>query len=234
MPTSIDGRALLDDLRPSRSPGRRPLRRRRRRARSRRARSRVREWQIVTVAFACRSSSATGLPTMSLRPITTAFAPCELDVGTRRGARRTPSGVPGTCAGVPARSRPALKGWKPSTSLTGSTARMTRPSSIWPGSGSWTRIPSTASSAFSSATSSSSSSSVVSAGQAEVARLDPDLARRPCASSGCRRPRPGRRRRARSRGRSGAGTRPPRPRPRRGSSPRGPSRPSASPSRAPE
>ena len=35
----------------------------------------VREWQIVTVALRCRSRSATGLPTISLRPITTAFAP---------------------------------------------------------------------------------------------------------------------------------------------------------------
>src|SRR6476620_3368997 len=38
-------------------------------------RSRVREWQTVTVALRCRSRSATGLPTMSDRPTTTAFAP---------------------------------------------------------------------------------------------------------------------------------------------------------------
>ena len=49
-------------------------------------RSRVREWQIVTVAFACRRSSDTGLPTMSLRPTTTAQRP--------PAARRTPRGAP--------------------------------------------------------------------------------------------------------------------------------------------
>ena len=38
-------------------------------------RSRVLEWQMVTVALACVSRSAIGLPTMSLRPSTTAFAP---------------------------------------------------------------------------------------------------------------------------------------------------------------
>ena len=99
---------------------------------SRAARSRVREWQIVTVACRCRRSSATGLPTMSLRPITTAFAPSSSTPYSSSSAS-TPSGVPGTCAGVPARSRPALTGWKPSTSLTGSTARITRPSSMLAG-----------------------------------------------------------------------------------------------------
>ena len=38
-------------------------------------RSRVREWQTVTVAFSRSSSAATGLPTRSLRPTTTASAP---------------------------------------------------------------------------------------------------------------------------------------------------------------
>ena len=37
--------------------------------------SRDLEWQMVTVAFAWSSSSAIGLPTISLRPSTTAFAP---------------------------------------------------------------------------------------------------------------------------------------------------------------
>ena len=40
-----------------------------------RGRSSVREWQIVTVASRCSSSSAIGLPTMSLRPMTTACWP---------------------------------------------------------------------------------------------------------------------------------------------------------------
>ena len=38
----------------------------------------------------------------------------------------TPSGVPATWPGVPRRSWPAFSGWKPSTSLTGSIARITR------------------------------------------------------------------------------------------------------------
>jgi len=39
------------------------------------ARSGVMLWQMVTVAFACKSSSAIGLPTVLLRPITTACRP---------------------------------------------------------------------------------------------------------------------------------------------------------------
>ena len=46
-----------------------------RRARDTAARSGVFEWQIVTVASRCSSSSAIGLPTMSLRPMTTACLP---------------------------------------------------------------------------------------------------------------------------------------------------------------
>ena len=39
------------------------------------ARSAVALWQMVTVALACKSSSAIGLPTVLLRPITTACLP---------------------------------------------------------------------------------------------------------------------------------------------------------------
>ena len=39
------------------------------------ARSGVALWQIVTVALACNSSSAIGLPTVLLRPMTTACLP---------------------------------------------------------------------------------------------------------------------------------------------------------------
>ena len=45
-----------------------------------RGRSSVREWQIVTVASRCSSNSAIGLPTMSLRPMTTAGLPGERDL----------------------------------------------------------------------------------------------------------------------------------------------------------
>src|SRR5204863_286768 len=71
------------------------------------ARSRVREWQIVTVAFACSSRCAIGLPTMSLRPTTTACAPSS---GTRCSASSAmiPSGVAGTSVGPSMRVAMAL------------------------------------------------------------------------------------------------------------------------------
>ena len=46
------------------------------------ARSGVFEWQMVTVACSCSSSSATGLPTMSLRPTTTARRPGDRESGS--------------------------------------------------------------------------------------------------------------------------------------------------------
>ena len=57
---------------------------------------------------------------------------------------RQPSGVHGTSDGSPVARRPAFTGWKPSTSLAGSIVSMTRVASICLGSGSWTRMPSTA------------------------------------------------------------------------------------------
>ena len=64
------------------------------------ARSRVREWQIVTVAWRCSRSAATGFPTMSLRPTTTARAPSiEMPAASRR--RITPAGVQGGRVGRP-------------------------------------------------------------------------------------------------------------------------------------
>ena len=60
-------------------------------------RSRVFEWQMVTVAFWCSSSMAAGLPTMSLRPTTTACWPADgnvaalenLDNSRRRAGRQS-------------------------------------------------------------------------------------------------------------------------------------------------
>ena len=74
-----------------------------------------------------------------------------------------PAGVAATNVGSPCSRWPALAGWKPSTSLIGEIARMTRPSSMCAGSGSWQRIPVTRSSALRAPTSASSSSSEVSA-----------------------------------------------------------------------
>ena len=57
-----------------------------------RGRSTVREWQTVTVACRCSSSSAIGLPTMSLRPMTTARAPASFTF-ERSSSSMTPAGV---------------------------------------------------------------------------------------------------------------------------------------------
>ena len=70
---------------------------------------RVREWQIVTVAFSCKSSIAIGLPTILLRPTMTAFLPA-ISMSERFNISITPAGVHGTSALVPCMSRPAFTG----------------------------------------------------------------------------------------------------------------------------
>src|SRR6266436_2689958 len=79
-------------------------------------RSRVLEWQMVTVALACIRRRAMGLPTMSLRPRTTALAP-SISISLRRRISMQPAGVQATRPGRPLTRRPRLTGWKPSTSL---------------------------------------------------------------------------------------------------------------------
>ena len=59
----------------------------------------VLEWQIVTVACWCRSSSAIGFPTMSLRPITTACRPA-IGMFSRRSISMMPAGVHGRPEGA--------------------------------------------------------------------------------------------------------------------------------------
>ena len=49
---------------------------------------------MVTVALRCSSSSAIGLPTMSLRPMTTARAPA-IAIRSRSSSSMTPDGVHG-------------------------------------------------------------------------------------------------------------------------------------------
>ena len=61
-------------------------------------RSTVREWQMVTVACACSSSSAMGLPTISLRPTTTARLPAT-GISYCRRSSMMPAGVHGTRSG---------------------------------------------------------------------------------------------------------------------------------------
>ena len=123
-------------------------------------RSRVREWQMVTVALRCSSSMAIGLPTMSLRPITTARAP-EISTPSRSSRSMMPEGVHGASAGRFCTRRPTLAGLNPSTSLPGAMASNTCCSASAPmpsGSGDWTRMPSWAGLALNSATMASASS----------------------------------------------------------------------------
>ena len=107
-------------------------------------RSRVREWQIVTVAFLCSSNAAIGLPTMSERPITTACLP-SIGIFARTSSSMTPAGVHGANPSRFCTTRPAEIGLKPSTSLAGSIASNTCCSASLPsdfGSGDCTRMPS--------------------------------------------------------------------------------------------
>ena len=87
-----------------------------------------------------------GLPTMSLRPTTTARAPSS-SISCSSSSAITPRGVAGTSAGRPRYSSPGVhrdgSRRRPSP---GRRARITCASSMWSGSGSWTRIASTSSS----------------------------------------------------------------------------------------
>ena len=73
------------------------------------ASSRVREWHVVTVAFAPSSSAAIGLPNRFERPITTASAPSSC-APTLSSSSITPLGVHGRRPGRPSASSPADSG----------------------------------------------------------------------------------------------------------------------------
>ena len=130
------------------------------------------EWQIVTVAFACSRRCAIGLPTMSLRPITTARAP-SISILCSRSISITPTGVAPTSVGLAEEELPGVERMQPVDVLgRGDRAQDPRSRRCEPGSGSWTRIASIASSAFSAATLASSSSSLVSAGSRTSRRVE--------------------------------------------------------------
>ena len=131
------------------------------------ARSAVRLWQMVTVAFSCKSSSAMGLPTMLLRPTTTASLPL-MGIPARLSMCSAPFGVQATTQSSPRDRRPALISWKPSTSFSGRMSESARSPSRWRGRGSCTRMPLTDGSALASRMASSSVSWVVSAGMRSV------------------------------------------------------------------
>ena len=109
----------------------------------------VLEWHTVTVASAFSRRYETGLPTISLRPRTTALFPRTSTLDSSRSSM-TPFGVQGIKYGFPLRfaSSPTLIVWKPSTSLKGDTAEVMAGSKMFFGKGNWTRIPWTAGSAF--------------------------------------------------------------------------------------
>ncbi len=125
-------------------------------------RSRVREWHIVTVALRASSICATGLPTRSERPTTTASAPSS-STPYRSSSSMHPAGVHGRSPGRPFASSPAETGVSPSTSLPGSISHVRPLPSMCAGVGSWSRIPDTRGSPLSSARSASTSSCGVSA-----------------------------------------------------------------------
>ncbi len=139
-----------------------------------RASSTVLEWQTVTVQCSRNNSTAIGLPTMLLRPSTTARRPTS-GISLRLSNSMMPAGVQGTNPGKPVNNRPAFSGWNPSTSLRGSTASITRCSLIPSGSGNCTRIPWTAGSVFSWWTFCSSSACDVEAARRSTREFIPAL-----------------------------------------------------------
>ena len=96
---------------------------------------------MVTVALACSSSTAMGLPTMSLRPTTTARLPAT-GIWYCFKSSMMPEGVQGRGPGRPATRFPTFMGWNPSTSFCGATASSTRRESTCGGRGNCTRMPS--------------------------------------------------------------------------------------------
>ena len=131
-------------------------------------------WQRVTVALApgalADSSTARGRPTSRPRPTMTAWLP-STGTRSRRSSSTMPMAVQGANRGSPRSSRPSFSGCSPSTSLAGSMASWTSTGSSPAGSGSWTRMPWTPSSALSSATAASTSFWEASAGSST--RRDP-------------------------------------------------------------
>ena len=113
-------------------------------------RSRVREWQIVTVAFSASSSCAIGLPNRFERPTTTASAPSSSTPVSREQLHHARAACTGAARAGRATSRPALTGVSPSTSLSGiDHRRQRRPVEVRRARGSCSRMPLTARSALS-------------------------------------------------------------------------------------
>ena len=129
------------------------------------ARSRVREWQTVTVAFRSNSMSATGLPTVLLRPTTTARLP-SISTPVESISSIIPLGVQALLHSSFSTSLPTFSAEKPSTSLFVGICDNASRSSRCAGRGTWTRIPSTESSAAKASINSLSSDCGTEAGSA--------------------------------------------------------------------
>mmetsp|Transcript_23997 Transcript_23997/g.48802 ORF Transcript_23997/g.48802 Transcript_23997/m.48802 type:complete len:202 (-) Transcript_23997:279-884(-) len=122
----------------------------------------VLEWQTVTVPFMNCNRCATGMPTMFERPITTQSLPL-ISISERLSRSMQPAGVQGSASGaLPPRRHmlPMLSAENPSTSFSTRIASSTFASLMCCGSGSCTRMPCTAGSAFNSLTHWSNSPSV--------------------------------------------------------------------------
>ena len=188
-------------------------------------RSRVRRWAMVTVQLSPSSSCAIGLPTMFERPITTASCAgevAELGLEQHAGSR---AACRGRSRGKPDREPAGIDRVEAVDVLVGVDRVMTALASICAGSGSWTRMPSTARSALSRRPGRAARASLSRVGQLVLEALHAGFARRLAlgadidrAGRDPRRPAP---RRGRARGRCGselgdlAATRSRRARPRR-------------------
>src|SRR5690606_21697997 len=107
----------------------------------------VKRWQAVTVHPAIISSSTIGRPTWLLTPTMVALCP-RTGRSVQASSVVMPGGVQGRGPNWRSARWPTFSGWKPSTSLRGSIRWIRRVASGIPGSGSCTRMPCTAGSAF--------------------------------------------------------------------------------------
>mmetsp|Transcript_786 Transcript_786/g.2014 ORF Transcript_786/g.2014 Transcript_786/m.2014 type:complete len:213 (+) Transcript_786:1625-2263(+) len=126
----------------------------------------VRECTTVTVALRSCKSMAAGVPTMLLRPTTTARLP-EIATPVRSSSSMHPFGVQHTKLGVRPRiaSFPMFSGWNPSTSFSMLIAVRIFSSLMCLGKGSWTKMPCTLGSALYASTTCKTSSSVAVSGR---------------------------------------------------------------------
>ncbi len=111
------------------------------------ARSRVREWQTVTVAFACEQQLCHRLAEEVRAADHDRLGAFRASTPARAQQLHHASGVQGRRPGRPSASRPALTGVRPSTSLAGAISAVRSRRRAGPGAAAAARIPLTALSA---------------------------------------------------------------------------------------